>query len=145
MRFTKFTFYIRWVKKTFRNCRGWKRRYTGRSVPKYLPCVVLEIRDTEEKSFSGLARTIYAGIREISIRQSFESSLRFTNETISSPARSHGMSYSPWTSGKLYLREAVITNPVEIVRELETWNNFTAFKPGSTLRCAQPTGVMIIR
>lgn len=43
------------------------------------------------------------------------------------------MSYSPWTSGKLYLREAVITNPVEIVRKLETWNNFTAFKPGSTL------------
>lgn len=80
----------------------------------------------------------------LTIRQSFESSLRFSNETISTssnslarslarPPRQLGMSYSPWTSGKLYLREAVITNPVEIVRKLETWNNFTAFKPGSTL------------
>ena len=34
--------------------------------------VVREIRDTKGKSFSGLAKTIYAGIREISARDSSE-------------------------------------------------------------------------
>lgn len=119
--------------------------YIRRSVSKYLSCVVREIRDTEEKSFSGLARTIYAGIREISAHDSseFRKLVTFLERndklelelarSLARPPRQLGMSYSPWTSGKLYLREAVITNPVEIVRKLETWNNFTAFKPGSTL------------
>lgn len=46
--------------------------YIRRSVSKYPSCIVLEIRDTEEKSFSGLAKTIYAGIREISAHDSSE-------------------------------------------------------------------------
>lgn len=55
-----------------------------------------------------------------------------SNEMISSRSRDElfAVSFEQTLSSR-----ALIANPLKIVQELETWNNFPVFKPCSTLRC----------
>lgn len=132
--------------------------YIRRSASKYLSCVVREIRDTEEKSFSGLARTIYAGIREISAHDSsefrklvtfLERNDKLELELARSLARSpaHPVS-SGWAIRRELRANFIFARRLSRIR----WKLFENLKPETisprlnrVQLCAEPTGVMIIR